>query len=119
MGIKIDELTKICYESYIIDARVIAEDYTNFLTKKDDISYTLSQAPEYQLVLRDILDFPVEIIRNSQSEELVIQATIGSRHAEGQRKEFDRPYKSIVLLPVIGQIASLKTARNLSVLTDR
>ena len=111
MGIKIDEQTQILYENHVIDAKAVAEDYAKWEgARKVSGDALLSKAPEDQLVLRDIFDSPLEIVRNSVYGNLVLQASIVRR--EGESKEFDRPYTSIALTPTEGQVASVGYLQN-------
>ncbi len=84
--LKIDEMTYIRYEDTILTNEDIvgAHDQTNATLEEQ--------------VLRDIMDIPLEIVRENEYEDLRIQASIVPR--EGRPFENHRPYKEIVLAPV-------------------
>jgi hypothetical protein len=106
IGIKIDEQTKILYGNHVVDAKVVAKDYAEWEgARRVSANALLSKAPEDQLVLRDIFDSPIEIVRDVKHGNLILQASIVRR--EGGRRKFDRPYAAIALTPKTGQVASV------------
>lgn len=107
MGIKIDKQTQILYENHVVDAKAVAEDYDIWEgARKISADAMLSKAPEDQLVLRDIFESPLEIVRDTEYENLILQASIVRR--EDERGTFDRPYTAIALTPIEGQVASVR-----------
>lgn len=107
MGIKIDEQTQIVYENHIIDAEAVAKDYAKWEgAKKVSFDDFLSTGPKDLLVLRDIFDAPLEIVRDPKYGDLVLQADVAKR--EGKKRKFDRPYTAIALTPTEGQVAAVR-----------
>lgn len=107
MGIKIDERTQILYGRHVIDAKAVAEDFETWEGAcRMDTDAITSDAPEDELVLRDILDAPVEIVRDAGAGDLVLRARIARR--DGEAKEYERPYTEINLTPTKGAVSGVR-----------
>ncbi len=107
MGIKLDDKTRILYGRHVIDAKAAAKDHEEWEGAcRIDAGDSLSNAPEDQLVWRDVCDARLEIVRDAGKGDLVLRATITRR--DEQPKEYERPYIAITLTPVKGAVSNVR-----------
>ena len=107
----IDSQTRIVYLGLVIDEELVAKEHYHFIYNSERHHAEMSsRLPLEELVLCDILDAPLTIVRNPAHGDLVFQTKITPRQDE--RKEFGRPYTEISLVPTGGEVRAVRYRPN-------